>query len=260
MIGLLFSILDMWDKNKLTQAVLISTNYAEVVRNLGIAVSGSSHKLIKRNVIKLGLDTSHFKKAMTSRIRTKPDDILIENNTHTGSSTLRRIVLRENLIPYVCSECGVADSYNNKSITLQLDHQNGNRADCRLQNLRWLCPNCHSQTPTWGRAKSMTTGPRKKLAPRIEMVCDHCNLKFMRSKARYEYWMQSGAKHAFCTKKCRVAFGHKESRKKGGSHGTLAGYFVCPKPRCRPCLDAMMEYKRERRQKRSGSSAGRAAD
>ena len=53
-----------------------------------------------------------------------------------------------------CEHCGVTDIWEGKSLVLQLDHINGINNDHRLENLRILCPNCHSQTDTWcGRNK-----------------------------------------------------------------------------------------------------------
>lgn len=49
---------------------------------------------------------------------------------------------------YIC-ECGNAGRWLNKPLVLQLDHIDGNSDNNHPLNLRWLCPNCHSQTPTW---------------------------------------------------------------------------------------------------------------
>lgn len=57
---------------------------------------------------------------------------------------------------YKCAICGIAE-YNNMPITLELDHINGNGTDNSEINLRCLCPNCHSQTPTY-RAKNIGNG------------------------------------------------------------------------------------------------------
>ncbi len=49
-----------------------------------------------------------------------------------------------------CENCGVGDTWQNQPMTLQVDHVNGVRTENSLSNLRFLCPNCHSQTPTYG--------------------------------------------------------------------------------------------------------------
>lgn len=55
---------------------------------------------------------------------------------------------------YVCSICGIS-IWNNQKITLEVDHIDGNNKNNVVENLRYLCPNCHSQTDTWrGRNKN----------------------------------------------------------------------------------------------------------
>ena len=49
-----------------------------------------------------------------------------------------------------CCECGNGIVWNNKPLRLQIDHKNGNKKDNRRENIRIICPNCHTQTETWG--------------------------------------------------------------------------------------------------------------
>ena len=51
-----------------------------------------------------------------------------------------------------CVECGQGNIWNNKPLVLQLDHIDGNSDNNNLDNLRLLCPSCHSQTDTYGNA------------------------------------------------------------------------------------------------------------
>jgi len=52
--------------------------------------------------------------------------------------------------PYKCSECDNDGVWNNKPLILHMDHIDGNRKNNKPGNIRWLCPNCHSQTDTFG--------------------------------------------------------------------------------------------------------------
>lgn len=56
-----------------------------------------------------------------------------------------------------CESCGIGSEWNNKPLTLQMDHIDGNSDNNALDNLQILCPNCHTQTHTWcGRNKKNT--------------------------------------------------------------------------------------------------------
>jgi Zn finger protein HypA/HybF involved in hydrogenase expression len=75
-------------------------------------------------------------------------EIFCENSTYARHNLKRKIIQRK-LIEYKCACCDLIDSWNNKKLSLQIDHINGVNNDNRLENLRFLCPNCHSQTETY---------------------------------------------------------------------------------------------------------------
>lgn len=67
----------------------------------------------------------------------------------TSSNSIKKTIIRDGLIPYICEQCKNTGEHLGKILVLHLDHINGNKKDHRLENLRFLCPNCHSQTHTY---------------------------------------------------------------------------------------------------------------
>jgi 5-methylcytosine-specific restriction endonuclease McrA len=92
-------------------------------------------------------------------IKKTNEEVFVENSTYPRHRLKERII-KEEMIPYVCHECGMDDIWNGKKIVLQLDHINGVNDDNRLENLQFLCPNCHSQTHTYA-AKNRHNSARK---------------------------------------------------------------------------------------------------
>lgn len=72
-----------------------------------------------------------------------------EVHEYKTRSGIRGRIIKDNLLPYKCQECGLEEYWNGKKIVLHLDHINGVNNDHKIENLRFLCPNCHSQTSTY---------------------------------------------------------------------------------------------------------------
>lgn len=86
------------------------------------------------------------------RIRSEKSSLPLSNilaGEHPQLSTykLKLKLFRAGVFKNVCSICGVSE-WMGKKLFCELDHINGNKYDHRLENLRILCPNCHSQTDT----------------------------------------------------------------------------------------------------------------
>jgi hypothetical protein len=144
-----------WTDEQLVEAVRESTSLAEVMRRLGLRChgGGSSFRKIKWHIVRLGLDTTHmFGQAANRGERNKggprkPHFSEVLARKHKLSAhALRKAALAAGL-PYRC-ECGNEGSWQDRPLTLQLDHKDGDRTNNTLSNLRFLCPNCHAQTPT----------------------------------------------------------------------------------------------------------------
>jgi 5-methylcytosine-specific restriction endonuclease McrA len=85
--------------------------------------------------------------------KVKLSDILEGNYPHFQTYKLKNRMLREGLVENVCSVCGINEWFD-KPISMELDHIDGDRSNHKLENLRMLCPNCHSQTETY-RSKNI---------------------------------------------------------------------------------------------------------
>lgn len=132
-----------------------SSTISEVLFKLGYSVKGDSWGFakVKQRMSDLNLDGSIFKgKSPITKYGTlhkvNASDILKPNCKH-ARSVLRRYVIKNNLIPYRCAICGCVE-WQGRTLSLELDHINGINNDNRIENLRFLCPNCHSQTTTYG--------------------------------------------------------------------------------------------------------------
>ena len=75
--------------------------------------------------------------------------ILVKDYDYSNIYRLKIRLINEDKLEYKCEKCGNEGVWKGKELTLQLDHINGDHQDHRLKNLRFLCPNCHSQTDTF---------------------------------------------------------------------------------------------------------------
>lgn len=126
-----------------------SLSYSDCLRTLGLTTKGgSSTDVLKRRISELNCSIKHFKGQFKSFTKYKLEEILIKDSTYANISKLKERLIKANLLEYKCHKCGITE-WQNKPISLQLDHINGINNDHRLENLRLLCPNCHSQTDTY---------------------------------------------------------------------------------------------------------------
>ncbi len=127
-----------------------SKNRSDIFNKLNISKSGSTFDILNKRVLEENVDISHFKVyGENGRPKRDLNTILLDNSPYNNSDYLKKRLIREKILKNECVKCKIGDVWMNEPITLQLDHINGDRKNNRLNNLRLLCPNCHSQTHTF---------------------------------------------------------------------------------------------------------------
>lgn len=151
---------DNYTDEELQQILDTSSSRREVVERIGLSDRSGNKRTLQLQIDKRNLSTkkleenkqkSLIQNAKRSSIMAAIplEEILVENSTYTNMNSLKRRLVNAGILKYECKICGIS-SWNGKKLSLQLDHKNGIHSDNRIENIRLLCPNCHSQTDTYG--------------------------------------------------------------------------------------------------------------
>ena len=148
-----------WTDEALRDTVARTLSMAETLRQLGLVPIGGNYRTVWLAIRRLGLSTAHWtgrgwRKGRTAPVRQAVPlaQVLVRDSAYDRQALKRRLLLT-GLLVYRCDTCGIYE-WHGASLSLDLDHINGDDTDNRIENLRLLCPNCHSPTPTYcGRNK-----------------------------------------------------------------------------------------------------------
>lgn len=143
-----------------------STSIKEAIETIGLRDVGNNRGTFLKVVDKLDLKgelnslkerARKYQNKFLKQEETLFEDVFCECSIYPRKKARARII-KDNLLEYRCEICGNDGEWLGKSLSLHLDHINGIANDHRLENLRFLCPNCHNQTSTYA-------GKRKYNAP-----------------------------------------------------------------------------------------------
>lgn len=153
----------IWTKNKSEMQKLLndSSSFVEVLEKLGLCGHSGNHRTLKERIKLDSLDIESLKKKRKEKIKqvfsmkkTPLSKMMVKASSYSMSKSFKKRMIEENVLDYFCQECGNKGEWMGKKLSLQIEHKNGDSKDHRVENLCFLCPNCHSQTETYAGKNS----------------------------------------------------------------------------------------------------------
>lgn len=136
------------NKSLLKELSLNSNNLADILLKLNLTQTSGNYRTLKKYLKLFNIEFQN-KSSKTRLHRRYTFEECFKVNSTIARQHVKKRILKDNLIPYKCIECNINNEWNNKELVLQLEHINGINNDNRIENLCFLCPNCHSQTSTY---------------------------------------------------------------------------------------------------------------
>lgn len=173
------------------------TCISDVLRVLGFRGHGASDTMLRKRIRELNIDTSHMSGFSSKRVSLDSLDesqVLFKGSSVTASA-IKEYIIRNQIFDYQCKSCGNKGLWNGKNLSLHLDHINGVSNDHSKQNLRLLCPNCHSQTKTY-------CGRNNTLKNKLVYSENQPHIKNITSKNCPVCNNEMSGDNKFCSKKC----------------------------------------------------------
>ena len=152
-------------------------NMLDLCHKMGIEnVGGEDYREVRCLAKELGIElVFSFKQSKPSMKSVKlPNEMVFVKNGHTSTTNLKKKIIREGLKEYKCEKCGITE-WQGEPISLQIHHINGDHHDNRLENLQFLCPNCHSQTDTYAGKNSSRNDYKRDVVEKKIMSDDEYN-------------------------------------------------------------------------------------
>lgn len=173
-----------YSKEEFVDAWQSANSIAEALRKIGLSTAAANYDVVKATAKELGLNTDHMLGQASSgdKLRGRqnvPIEVYLSNKRRINGTTLKRKLLSLGLLENRCynTDCPSPEPmWRGEYLVLQMDHIDGNKYNNNLDNLRILCPNCHTQTETYC-ANRRTRKIENKF-------CPDCGIKIAKSSIR----------------------------------------------------------------------------
>ena len=163
-----------------------SSTWFEILKKCGYNNCGNNKTILKR-CTELNIDTSHLPSGQGDNIFLKGivpkkytlEEILIENSPYKSMTCLKKRLIKEKGFEHKCYKCNLTE-WQGKTIPIELEHINGIHSDNRIENITFLCCNCHALTDTY-KGKNIKNKCTKE---KVDNTCEQCK-KIITSNAKY---------------------------------------------------------------------------
>ena len=144
-----------YTKEEIENSVNNSHSLSESMRKMGLIPRGRNYMRFRSMVKYFKIDTSHFNQKHSVHLLKRHSvesfkkEVLKKNGKRWVSTAIKVKIFKYELLKEECVECGIGSTWKRKKLVLHLDHIDGDYRNNEIENLRILCPNCHSQTETY---------------------------------------------------------------------------------------------------------------
>lgn len=164
-------------KNEIEEAFKANKSIRQILNDCGVDSNGSgAYKVFNKHCKDLGVIIPKIKQNKKILKENLNFIEIFKKDSTFAPNPLKRKILKYKLIEYKCEKCSNLGEWCGKQLILQLDHKNGVNNDNRLENLRFLCPNCHTQTETFSSKKQYFCECGTKITKKSKL-CIKCHAK-----------------------------------------------------------------------------------